>query len=539
MSHDVFLSYSSRNKAVADAVCAGLEAEKIRCWIAPRDVLPGSNYGESIVDALEGCRVVVLIYSAASNVSPAVLREAERAMNRGKPIIPFRLEDVPMAKGMEFFLASCHWLDAMSPDMEQHIAKLAGAVRGLMAGSAWTGEGKPSGRDALAAAAAQGRRRRQLFALAGAGGAAAIALAAYFVFRPPSPSSTTQNKVVTPPVVAPAPTPEDTGTVSLDIGVLSPGESPIKDYFQGTPPAVIRYTLERVGDGTLRISAVSDYLDTLRTGAPVRALRARYGGASHFVVSTDVLLDLKMVNNTAKTIFLTEAVLEIERSTVDVSPLLVLDADPGLVRALRVVNEGWSALESATLRCHLARVGTVAFFDNYPITRELGALDRKLDVPLESAIAAVRELDGQAKAACFGEIHYRWHDADGKRTEGSLRFQTEVPLVAAPATNPASGRRSSAATRSAAASPPPATPAAAVTLRESGDNYEVRAELSQYLKAGEPDRFQIALSAPRTSSHRFRLKLIYGETGVIRSGPIQLDYFRPRADGGSAGVAAR
>ncbi len=536
MSHDVFLSYSSRNKTVADAVCAGLEAEKIRCWIAPRDVLPGSNYGESIVDALEGCRVVVLIYSAASNVSPAVLREAERAMNRGKPIIPFRLEDVPMAKGMEFFLASCHWLDAMSPDMEQHIAKLAGAVRGLMAGSAWTGEGKPSGRDALAAAAAQGRRRRQLFALAGAGGAAAIALAAFFMFRPP-PSSTTQSRVSTPPVVAPAPAPADTGTVSLDIGVLSPGESPIKDYFQGTPPAVIRYTLERAGDGTLRISAVSDYLDTLRAGAPVRPLRARYGGASHFVVATDVLLDLKMVNNTAKTIFLTEAVLEVEHSTVDISPLLVLDADPGLARALRVVNEGWSTLESATLRCHLARVGTVAFFDNYPITRELGALERKLDVPLESVIAAVRELDGQPKAACFGEIHYRWLDADGKRAEGSLRFQTEVPLVAAPATNPASGRRSSAATRTTATNSPPATPAAAAALRESGDNYEVRSELSQYLKAGEPDRFQIALSAPRTSSHRFRLKLIYGENGVIRSDPIQLDYFRPRADSGS-GVAS-
>ncbi len=40
MAHDVFISHSAKDKATADAVCAVLEAEGIRCWIAPRDVLP-------------------------------------------------------------------------------------------------------------------------------------------------------------------------------------------------------------------------------------------------------------------------------------------------------------------------------------------------------------------------------------------------------------------------------------------------------------------------------------------------------------------
>ena len=51
MAHDVFISYSSQDKTIADAICAGLEAAKIRCWIAPRDMLPGVPYGESLGEA--------------------------------------------------------------------------------------------------------------------------------------------------------------------------------------------------------------------------------------------------------------------------------------------------------------------------------------------------------------------------------------------------------------------------------------------------------------------------------------------------------
>ena len=41
MAHDVFLSYSSQDKPIAEAVCGTLEGKRIPCWVAPRDVLPG------------------------------------------------------------------------------------------------------------------------------------------------------------------------------------------------------------------------------------------------------------------------------------------------------------------------------------------------------------------------------------------------------------------------------------------------------------------------------------------------------------------
>jgi hypothetical protein len=38
---DVFISYSTRDKTVADAVISAHEKAGIRCWYAPRDITPG------------------------------------------------------------------------------------------------------------------------------------------------------------------------------------------------------------------------------------------------------------------------------------------------------------------------------------------------------------------------------------------------------------------------------------------------------------------------------------------------------------------
>ncbi len=55
MKFDVFISHSRHDKAVADAACAALENAGIRCWIAPRNILPGGDWGASIVDAINSC----------------------------------------------------------------------------------------------------------------------------------------------------------------------------------------------------------------------------------------------------------------------------------------------------------------------------------------------------------------------------------------------------------------------------------------------------------------------------------------------------
>ena len=69
MAHDVFISHSSLDKLAADAVCHGLEARGIRCWIAPRDVVPGEFYADAIVHAIDSARLIVLITSRDASAS--------------------------------------------------------------------------------------------------------------------------------------------------------------------------------------------------------------------------------------------------------------------------------------------------------------------------------------------------------------------------------------------------------------------------------------------------------------------------------------
>lgn len=132
MAHDIFISYSSKDKATADAVCAVLEARRLRCWMAPKSILPGQEYAEAIVDALATTRAMVLIFSAHSNESPQVKREVERAASKGITIIPFRIADVRMCKSLEYYLSDHHWLDAMTPPVENHIQKLADTLKILL-----------------------------------------------------------------------------------------------------------------------------------------------------------------------------------------------------------------------------------------------------------------------------------------------------------------------------------------------------------------------------------------------------------------------
>src|SRR5690606_9065606 len=109
-------------------VCASLEADGIRCWLAPRDVLPGTNFPRSIIEAIETSRVMVLVFSSHSNRSTHVVRELTHAVAKGVIIVPFRIEDIPLSKDMEYLIGVPHWLDAMNPPLEKHIAVLKETV---------------------------------------------------------------------------------------------------------------------------------------------------------------------------------------------------------------------------------------------------------------------------------------------------------------------------------------------------------------------------------------------------------------------------
>lgn len=124
MAHDVFISYPSKDKTVADAICAKLEEKKVRCWIAPRDIAAGQNFARSIINAIDNCKVFILVWSQNTNASEHILNEINRAFDQGKPIIPFRIQDVQPTPEMLYYFGRTHWLDALTQPLESHINTL-------------------------------------------------------------------------------------------------------------------------------------------------------------------------------------------------------------------------------------------------------------------------------------------------------------------------------------------------------------------------------------------------------------------------------
>ena len=60
MTKPVFISYSTDDTAAAEQIRDGLESGDgnvagIGCWMAPRDIAPGLEYGSQIVAAIEEC----------------------------------------------------------------------------------------------------------------------------------------------------------------------------------------------------------------------------------------------------------------------------------------------------------------------------------------------------------------------------------------------------------------------------------------------------------------------------------------------------
>jgi Flp pilus assembly protein TadD len=133
MAHDIFICHAHQDHTVANAVCATLEAHGIRCWIAPRDILPGSDWGEAIIDAIQGAKALVLVFSSNSNESDQVKREVERAVHQGIAMVPFRIEDILPNKTLEYFISTQHWLDALTPPLEDHLNHLAETITVLLA----------------------------------------------------------------------------------------------------------------------------------------------------------------------------------------------------------------------------------------------------------------------------------------------------------------------------------------------------------------------------------------------------------------------
>jgi formylglycine-generating enzyme required for sulfatase activity len=217
---DLFVSHASVDHQAAMSIVVDLEAKGIRCWIAPRDIPIGSAYQVEIVNALEHCRAILLVFSDAANKSEHILREVELAAQGRKPIYPLRIDPTIPTGGLRYLLANKQWVErqTLGDRLVATIAQLL-STDGVVAAGVGELAAKP---------VPPAPKTSKLPILIGAGAAIVIAagVAVWFAVRPVPPLLSHDDLPVQPPPktqpVPPKEPPSQVAAPGADIVELPP-----------------------------------------------------------------------------------------------------------------------------------------------------------------------------------------------------------------------------------------------------------------------------------------------------------------------------
>lgn len=112
MDYDVFISYSRKDMAIADKLCAALEKSGISYWI-DRSIHGSANFLTEITRYIRSCKVVVFIASSHSASSPWTQKEILFALKHNKEIVPYRVGDFQFEDNdeLDFVFMNVQWIE--------------------------------------------------------------------------------------------------------------------------------------------------------------------------------------------------------------------------------------------------------------------------------------------------------------------------------------------------------------------------------------------------------------------------------------------
>lgn len=125
---DVFISYKGEEFSDAIWVKEILEKNGISCWMAPMSIPGGSNYAQEIPNAISECKIFVLLLSEKCQRSIWIPKELDQAINEGKVIMPFMVEDCALKKAFNFYLTNVQRYEAFA-SREDAMKKMIGDMR--------------------------------------------------------------------------------------------------------------------------------------------------------------------------------------------------------------------------------------------------------------------------------------------------------------------------------------------------------------------------------------------------------------------------
>ena len=111
MNAPIFISYSSKDRDIAETICKGLEARELELLDFVPDVRPGDNFQEAIVRALRSAQVMLLVFTSNANNSDEIKKEVVLAGRHRVTVVPVRVEDVVPNDAFSYEFATRQWFD--------------------------------------------------------------------------------------------------------------------------------------------------------------------------------------------------------------------------------------------------------------------------------------------------------------------------------------------------------------------------------------------------------------------------------------------
>ncbi len=131
MGSDIFISYKTEEFNEANYMKTIFEKNGLSCWMAPMSIAGGASYASEIPNAIRNAKVFVLILSRKAQESIWVPKEIDQAINLGKTILPFMIEDCGLNDDFNFYLTNVQRYEAYA-NKQAAINKILMDIRSII-----------------------------------------------------------------------------------------------------------------------------------------------------------------------------------------------------------------------------------------------------------------------------------------------------------------------------------------------------------------------------------------------------------------------
>jgi hypothetical protein len=131
MDNDIFISYTQPDRNKAFAIHDMLQVKKIRSWIAPSGeygIQAGVYYEGPIVNAIESCKIFILVYSRFVNESDHVIREL-RHKRKEQKLLLVKLDNSDYRQDLSYYLKGLQYINSYTQQWQEVLKELLSRIK--------------------------------------------------------------------------------------------------------------------------------------------------------------------------------------------------------------------------------------------------------------------------------------------------------------------------------------------------------------------------------------------------------------------------